>query len=202
MHVDRDRRGRARGHGVARPAPGTPALWRDRIFAWLSTQSGHLALQPIHGDMHWENVVATDTGFGFIDFDKLMYAPPVFDLARLIATGMFSESGSGQVRFQLRKTLRLLAGYESVRPLSDVELVALEGLVVLINGQTARLGTEYDIDRYRHAADTGASWWITRRRRTRTDPFGIRAARQTTAAGHDTSQQIPLWSDETHPGNR
>ncbi|GAA0480163.1 hypothetical protein Aca07nite_87870 [Actinoplanes capillaceus] len=175
-------------------------LWRDRIFAWLSTQSGQMAPQPIHGDMHWDNVVATETGFGFIDFDKLMFAPPVFDLAKLIATGMFT--GGSKARFQARKTIKLIEGYESVRPLSDVELVALEGLAVLLNEQTAVLGTQYDIDSYRRAADAVASWWITRRRRTRTDPFGIRTARQAAAAGRDTSEQPPLWSEETHPGDR
>ncbi|GAA1883727.1 phosphotransferase enzyme family protein [Asanoa iriomotensis] len=169
-------------------------LWRDRIFAWLSTQSERMAPQPIHGDMHWGNVVATVNGFGFIDFDKMMFAPPVFDLAKLIATGMFR--GGEQVRFQARKTTRLIEGYESVRPLADAELVALEGLAVLLNEETARLGTVYDIDEYRRAADAVASWWIARRRRTRSDPLGIRTARQSASADTGTADQPTLWADD------
>jgi hypothetical protein len=169
-------------------------LWRDRIFAWLFTQTERMAPQPIHGDMHWGNVVATPDGFGFIDFDKVMFAPPVFDLAKLIATGMFR--GGEQVRFQARKTTLLLEGYESVRALSDAELVALEGLAVLLNEETARLGTVYDIETYRRAADAVASWWIARRRRTRSDPLGIRTARQSPGADGDAADQPPLWHDE------
>lgn len=166
-------------------------LWRDRISAWLSTQTERMASQPIHGDMHWGNVVATTTGFGFIDFDKVMFAPPVFDLAKLIATGMFR--GGEHVRLQARKTTQLLEGYESVRALSDAELVALEGLAVLLNEETARLGTIHDIDSYRHSADAIASWWIARRRRTRIDPLGIRAGRQPTVTERDEPYQQTLW---------
>jgi hypothetical protein len=169
-------------------------LWRDRIFAWLSVQAERMAPQPIHGDMHWGNVVATGDGFGFIDFDKVMHAPPVFDLAKLITTGMFR--GSDQARFQARKTTQLLDGYESVRALSDAELVALEGLAVLLNEETARLGSVYDIDAYRRSADAVASWWITRRRRTPSDPLGIRAARHSTASGSEPPDQLALWHDE------
>lgn len=166
-------------------------LWRDRIFAWLSTQTESMAPQPIHGDLHLGNVVATVDGFGFIDFDKVMFAPPVFDLAKLIATSMFR--GGEQVRFQARKTTQLLEGYESLRPLSDAELVALEGLAVLLNEETARLGSVYDIDTYRRTADAVASWWIARRRRTRSDPLGIRTARQAALGVHDAADQPPLW---------
>jgi hypothetical protein len=71
-------------------------VWRDRVLAWVSLQSQQDLLQPIHGDLHWGNIVATGTGFGFIDFDKLAFAPPVFDLAKLIATGMFSVGERSQ----------------------------------------------------------------------------------------------------------
>jgi Ser/Thr protein kinase RdoA (MazF antagonist) len=169
-------------------------LWRDRIFAWLSTHSERMATQPIHGDLHWGNLVATADGFGFIDFDKVMFGPPVFDLAKLIATGMFR--GGDQVRFQARKTTQLIEGYEAVRPLADGELVALEGLAVLLNEETARLGTVYDIDEFRRTADAVASWWIARRRRTRSDPLGIRTARQPPSTDRAVPDQPTLWPDE------
>jgi hypothetical protein len=168
-------------------------LWRDRVFAWLYTQADRMTAQPIHGDMHWGNLVATTSGFGFIDFDKVMFAPPVFDLAKLIATGMFS--GGDQVRFQVRRTTQLLEGYESVRALSDSELVALEGLAVLLNEETARLGAAYDIDSYRLTADAVATWWIARRRRIPGDPLGIRASRRVPGSGPDIGSQLALWRD-------
>jgi Ser/Thr protein kinase RdoA (MazF antagonist) len=167
-------------------------LWRDRIYAWLATQSEQMSAQPIHGDMHWGNVVATDDGFGFIDFDKVMCAPPVFDLAKLMATGMF-RTGE-RTRFQVRKATQLLEGYESVRVLSPAELVALEGLAVLLNEQTALLGARYDVEQYRTAADAVAAWWIARRRRSPTDPLGIRAARKP-ASERDEPAPEPLWPD-------
>ncbi|WP_345581239.1 phosphotransferase [Nonomuraea rosea] len=51
--------------------------WRDRISLTYAAQQRHLRAQPIHGDLHWDNVVVgRDGGFGFIDFDKVMHAPP------------------------------------------------------------------------------------------------------------------------------
>jgi Phosphotransferase enzyme family len=169
-------------------------LWRDRIFAWLSLQAGQLEKQPIHGDMHWDNVVATPGGFGFIDFDKLMFAPPAFDLAKLIATGFF-RVGQG-ARLRLRQTSELLEGYSSVRGLSDSEVVAVEGLAVMLNEEIARLGALYDVETYRRHADTVASWWIARRRRVRGNPLGIRGGKAEASPGAAGSSQLALWADE------
>lgn len=167
------------------PAPdldqGLPAwdvarqLWSDRICAGLSLQTHQDGAQPIHGDMHWGNIVATGTGFGFIDFDKAMFAAPVFDLAKLIATGLFTVED--RARFHARRTAELLQGYESLRVLSEAELVGLEGLVVLMNEETARLGDLHDDDAYRTKASAIARWWITRRRQAPHDPLRIRSSR-------------------------
>lgn len=174
-------------------------LWRDRIHAWLSAQNGQMRHQPIHGDMHWGNVVATASGgFGFIDFDKAMFAEPVFDLAKLIATGLFRTRG--RARFQARRTTELLEGYESVRPLSDIELVALEGLAVLLNEHTAYLGDMHDIEEYRRDAEAVASWWITRRRNAPHDPLGVRAARQATTRFNQENVQATLWPESADCG--
>lgn len=173
-------------------------LWRDRIYAWLSAQNGQMRPQPIHGDMHWGNVVATASGgFGFIDFDKVMFAEPVFDLAKLIATGLFRTRD--RARFQVRRTTELLEGYETVRPLSDIELFALEGLAVLLNEQTAYLGNMHDIEEYRRDADAVASWWITRRGNALRDPLGIRAARQAPTRSDEENVQPTLWPDSADP---
>jgi len=171
-------------------------IWRDRIHAWQSLQPHQVATQPIHGDLHWGNIVATqDGGFGFIDFDKVMFAPPVFDLAKLIVTGMFRAAD--RIQFQTRKTLELLEGYESIRALSDTEILALEGLAVLLNEEIARLGEVYDVPAYREHADAVASWWIARRYRSPSDPLGIRASRHPTSRPADQrSTQDVLWRDE------
>ena len=181
-------------------------VWRDRVYAWLSAQTAQMATQPIHGDLHWGNVVGDDdhkpdtldededgAGFGFIDFDKVMKGPRVFDLAKLLATGMF-VSGN-QTRFQVRKATQLLEGYETVTALSPAELVVLEGLAILLNEQTALLGARYDIEDYRTAADGVARWWIARRRRNPADPLGIRAARKP-AVGPTAAAPEPLWPDD------
>ena len=50
--------------------------------------------------MGWGNIVETATGgIGFVNFDKVVRVPPVFDLAKLIATGMV-QLGAGQVQGQ------------------------------------------------------------------------------------------------------
>ncbi|MGH3901296.1 MAG: phosphotransferase enzyme family protein [Pseudonocardiaceae bacterium] len=169
-------------------------MWRDRIYAWLSTHTYTTSCQPIHGDMHRDNVVPTTDGFGFIDFDKLMFAPPVFDLAKLIATGFFRLGLD--VRFQTRRTAELLEGYNSIRSLSDVEVVAIEGLAVILNEETARLGMLYDVEKYRKNAEEVASWWISRRKRARTDPLGIRALRGGQKLAVRDRAQLALWPDE------
>ena len=159
-------------------------LWRDRIFTWLASHGGQLRAQPIHGDLHWANVVGCGTGFGFIDFDKLMHAPPVFDLAKLIATGFFHIKDR-TVRLRQQATAALLAGYQSVRPLTPAEHAAIEGFAVILNEEIARLGHQFDVASYREQASAVGAWWANRRRRSRRDPLGIR----TTTAMPDSSKR-------------
>ncbi|MGH8900434.1 MAG: phosphotransferase enzyme family protein [Egibacteraceae bacterium] len=168
-------------------------IWRERILAWLHLQAGHLPSQPIHGDMHWANIVPTAGGFGFIDFDKVMFAPPVFDLAKLIATGFFAIGS--QVRFRARRAAKVLEGYNEVRRLSEKELAALEGLALLLNEETARLGTVYGVDEYRDRAAAVANWWIARRRRRVGNPLGIRDLFDPIPTNLETQRQLALWSE-------
>jgi hypothetical protein len=153
-------------------------LWRDRILPRFDGPQAHLRPQPIHGDMHWDNVVAgSGGGFGFIDFDKVMHAPPVFDLAKLLATGFFRVTpGGGSAVFHQSRAVDLLDGYHSVRPLTDADVAALEGFAVILNEETARLGHLYDVPAYRDQADAIGAWWRRRRRRNPGDPLGIRSA--------------------------
>jgi Ser/Thr protein kinase RdoA (MazF antagonist) len=167
-------------------------IWRERIQAWLHLQAQVLPAQPVHGDMHWANIVPTSSGFGFIDFDKVMWAPPVFDLAKLIATGFFDVGA--KVRFHEQRVARLLEGYTTLRTLSRKEATALEGLALLLNEETARIGMVYDVDTYREQAAAVASWWIARRRRRGANPLGIRDLFDPAPVSM-VSQQLALWSE-------
>ena len=168
-------------------------LWRDRILPRFADGQAHLRSQPIHGDMHWDNVVAGSAGggFGFIDFDKVMHAPPVFDLAKLLATGFFRIGRDNDtVRFQQSRASDLLAGYQSIRPLTQAEIAAIEGFAVILNGETARLGHVYDVAGYRDQADAVGRWWIARHRRKRQDPLGIRSASRAPKPPQNTAEQL------------
>lgn len=170
-------------------------LWRDRIFTWLAAHGGQLRVQPIHGDLHWANVVGTHAGFGFIDFDKLMHAPPVFDLAKLIATGFF-HVGQQTVRLRKRDAAALLAGYQSVRPLTEAEYAAIEGFAVILTEEIARLGHQFDMCSYREQASAVGTWWANRRRRSPRDPLGIRTAPPGTSKTADSSSlQLTLFPE-------
>jgi len=140
-------------------------VWRQCIWAWLHLQSQGLQRQTVHGDMHWANIIPVSGGFGFIDFDKVMHAPPVFDLAKLIATGFFVIGP--RARLRQRRVAELLQGYTAIRSLSAQETAALEGVALLLNEQTARLGAAYGIDSYRAQASAVGDWWIARSRRRR-----------------------------------
>jgi Ser/Thr protein kinase RdoA (MazF antagonist) len=143
--------------------------------------------------MHWANIVPTKSGFGFIDFDKVMWAPAVFDLAKLIATGFF-EIGT-KARLRLQRVTQLLEGYTAQRSLSDKEADALEGLALLLNEETARIGMVYDVEPYREQAAAVAGWWIARRRRRGTNPLGIRDFLDPAPASLVVEHQLALWPD-------
>jgi Ser/Thr protein kinase RdoA (MazF antagonist) len=159
-------------------------LWRHHtVFARAQE---HLRMQPIHGDLHAENIVACGNGHGFIDFDKVMCASRAFDLAKLITTACFtlapgSDGGidgidgtpPARARFQQRRAADLLAGYQSIQPLTEGELTAIEGFSVLLNAETARLGILLGNQRYRTTADAIGAWWINRHRYRRSNPLGI-----------------------------
>ncbi|MEU9918823.1 phosphotransferase [Streptomyces sp. NPDC051001] len=163
-------------------------LWRDRILPQLAQSHASLRPQPIHGDLHWDNIVAGSSGggFGFIDFDKVMWAPPVFDLAKLLATGFFVHR-DGRAHYRQSRAADLLGGYRSIRPLRSAEVAAIEGFAVILNEEIARLGHAYGVDAYRRQADAVGSWWTSRRRQRPLDPLGLREP-----AAEPTGQQLFL----------
>lgn len=172
-------------------------LWRDRVLPQFAGLAGQTPAQPIHGDLHWDNVVAVDGGYGFIDFDKLMHASPTFDLAKLIATGFFRVGEKDDpVRFQRSRAAELLAGYQSISPLREAELTAIEGFAVVLNEEIARLGYTYDVTAYQQQADAVGEWWTKRRRRDRHNPLGLRSAQPEAQAG-TSAEQLALCIDDS-----
>ncbi|MEU1824121.1 phosphotransferase [Streptomyces abikoensis] len=174
-------------------------LWRDRVEVLLQSK---LPRQPIHGDMHWGNVVTgCQGGFGFIDFDKIMCASPVFDLAKLLATGFFRTHGTNPVaQYDKNRAAELMRGYQQVRRLSDLEIAALEGFALLLNEETARLGITYDNPDYLQQASAVGAWWTSRRRQT-TNPLGLRTVdrvRQAPAEQLDLFRSAPAGSGSQH----
>jgi Ser/Thr protein kinase RdoA (MazF antagonist) len=150
-------------------------LWRDRVLPQFAGHADQMPAQPIHGDLHWDNVVTADGGYGFIDFDKLMNASRAFDLAKLIATGFFRVGEKNDpVRFQRSRATDLLAGYQSISRLGEAELTAIEGFAVILNEEIARLGYTYDVPAYQQQAHAVGEWWTKRRRRDRHNPLGLR----------------------------
>ena len=171
-------------------------VWRVRILAWAHIHAKALPKQLIHGDMHLANIVATGEGVGFIDFDKVMWAPAVFDLAKLIVSGFFVFGNRAHLRH--RGLTRLLDGYTDVRGLSGNEVGALEGLALLLNEETARLGRDHDIKEYRDQALAVGGWWVARARRGKVDPFGVRQRRRPPEVGEAKDyggHQLALWSE-------
>jgi homoserine kinase type II len=92
--------------------------------------------QPVHNDFRAANVLTRDSSVvAVLDFDEVIVAPPVFDLAKAsvyLAT-RFTEWGptSAGVRARFR------AGYEAVRPLSDAESAWFDIVVLWLS---ARMG--------------------------------------------------------------
>ena len=165
----------------AGPAGAARELWQDRVRLVLEDDR-RLPAQPVHGDMHWGNIVAGRRGLGFIDFDKVMLAPSAFDLAKLLATGFFRVEGSAAC-FDRGGAARLLAGYLAERPLESAWAAAVEGYVILVNESTAVLGDQPGFPGYRRQAAAVGAWW-TDPGRDRRDPLGVRAAAQTPGRRH------------------
>lgn len=177
-----DRPLRFAGEPPAGPAGAARELWPDRVRLVLGS-GRRLPAQSVHGDMHWDNIVAgRHGGVGFIDFDKAMLAPPAFDLAKLLATGFFRVEGS-TARFDRAGAGRLLAGYLAGRPVEGPWAAALEGFAILVNEQTAALGDQLGLAGYRRQAAAVGAWW-TGPGRDREDPLGVRAAAAGAGSGH------------------
>lgn len=109
--------------GLARIDPALPALI-DRELAFLERNwPTDLPRSIIHADLFPDNVLMLGSEVtGLIDFYFACADFTAYDVAVTHAAWCFSDDGT---RFDARLSMELLAGYESVRPLSSSELKAL-----------------------------------------------------------------------------
>ena len=85
-------------------------------------RAGAVANIRLHGDCHIGNVLWTDAGPHFVDFDDSRMGPAIQDLWMLL---------SGERSDQVRQLADLLAGYEDFQEFDSRELHLIEGLRTL-----------------------------------------------------------------------
>jgi Ser/Thr protein kinase RdoA (MazF antagonist) len=85
-------------------------------------RAGDVRKIRLHGDCHAGNILWTDAGPHFVDFDDARMAPAIQDLWMLL---------SGERPAMTRQLLDVLAGYEDFMPLDRRELHLLEALRTL-----------------------------------------------------------------------
>jgi Ser/Thr protein kinase RdoA (MazF antagonist) len=90
----------------------------EKIFSALSPQ----AIQRIHGDCHLGNLLLSQTGPIFLDFDDMVRGPAVQDVWLLV---------SGRDEESQRQRRILLEGYEEMREFDDSTLQLIEPLRAL-----------------------------------------------------------------------
>jgi len=85
-------------------------------------RAGQVAMIRLHGDCHSGNVLWTDAGPHFVDFDDARMGPAVQDLWMML---------SGERRDMVRQMSDILAGYEDMREFDPRELHLVEALRTL-----------------------------------------------------------------------
>lgn len=85
-------------------------------------RAGEVALLRLHGDCHGGNLLWTDDGPHFVDFDDSRMGPAIQDLWMLL---------SGERAEMTRQLLDVLAGYEDFRAFDPRELHLVEALRTL-----------------------------------------------------------------------
>ncbi|GIZ53867.1 serine/threonine protein kinase [Noviherbaspirillum aridicola] len=102
--------------------------WRSVVLQALDgvrrcyDRAGDVRLLRLHGDCHLGNVLWTDAGPHFVDFDDSRTGPAVQDLWMLL---------SGERGEMVRQLSDLLAGYEDFREFDPRELYLIEALRTL-----------------------------------------------------------------------
>jgi Ser/Thr protein kinase RdoA (MazF antagonist) len=145
-------------------APILQPMERQRrvLRVWETYLKDRLERQLIHGDLHAANVLVNDQGAAFIDFDKMMVGPRVFDLAKYIATTCFY--GQHEVKLARRSVSELLAGYEEVDRLGELERRSIAALCMILNAESALCGLQYGVPHLTESAQDIGRWWTRRGR--------------------------------------
>jgi homoserine kinase type II len=109
--------------GLAEIDPALPALVRDQLADVAARWPQALPRSVIHADLFPDNVLMLGSEVtGLIDFYFACTDFSAYDVAVTHAAWCFDNDGRN---FDLALSRALLAGYESVRPLSDAERAAL-----------------------------------------------------------------------------
>jgi Ser/Thr protein kinase RdoA (MazF antagonist) len=118
---------------------------RHRIALWERLRaSGRLPSQLLHGDVHAGNVLITPGApAAFIDFDKMMVGPRIFDLAKYVATSLIN--GDPTVRLARTALTGFLSGYGGISPLTPAERCCLDALTLVVAAESALVGINYDL---------------------------------------------------------
>lgn len=151
------RLGDAGGH--AQPLLEPLVRYQRSLRDWEEYCQARLARQVMHGDLHAANVLVDHDGAEFIDFDKMMIGPRVFDLAKFISTSCFM--GRSRARLARSAVDELLAGYESVDQLTDIERASLRALCLILNTESALCGLDFDLPDLVQGAQAVAAWWTS-----------------------------------------
>lgn len=127
----------------------------DRMFhLWAAGAATKLDALPgsfIHGDANDENLLVEGNAVtGLLDFGDSLYNPTVCELAITLAYIMLDRDNP------LGEAMKVVAGYQRVRPLTEGELSALFPLVC------GRLATTVSVAAERRIADPGhPTWFVT-----------------------------------------
>lgn len=114
-------------------------------------RAGPIRNLRIHGDCHGGNVLWTDAGPHFVDFDDCVTGPAIQDLWMLL---------SGDRESQTRQLKSVLEGYEMFRPFDPMELNVVEALRTLrLMHYAAWLARRWDDPAFPHSFP----WFNTQR---------------------------------------
>ncbi|MBL8445912.1 MAG: serine/threonine protein kinase [Zoogloeaceae bacterium] len=106
---------------LAEPYASVSALALDEVHLCFD-RAGDTAVIRLHGDCHAGNVLWTDAGPHFVDFDDTLNGPPIQDLWMLL---------SGDDQAMARQLDTVLEGYECFAHLDPRELHLIEALRTL-----------------------------------------------------------------------
>ncbi len=114
---------------------------RERLQHYETARDGLLPHGVMHGDLFRDNVLwQGDEISALLDFESASDGPFVYDIAVCILSWCYADE------FQMDNARALLAGYESVRPLTDAERAGAptEGALACLRFATTRI-TDFDM---------------------------------------------------------